>query len=93
LTAVKLNHLANYVNPTLDSYVYMVLKSCIKHSSLVAALKTVLATSAYLGLTNSAIAPPFLLSASIYSGREKSNVFVFPGNGERFAVSGVPIPI
>mmetsp|Transcript_279 Transcript_279/g.427 ORF Transcript_279/g.427 Transcript_279/m.427 type:complete len:217 (+) Transcript_279:509-1159(+) len=67
-TGEKHNSAAILVNPThFDSSLFKIVgKSCIIHSNLVGFLKIVFASSAYLGLTNSGIAPWVRSIALVY---------------------------
>jgi hypothetical protein len=62
------------------------------HSSLVGALKVVLASSAYLGLTNSGITPFVFSRFSTYSANLKTRVLVFPGKYEKPCSLGTSPP-
>mmetsp|Transcript_7499 Transcript_7499/g.14836 ORF Transcript_7499/g.14836 Transcript_7499/m.14836 type:complete len:218 (-) Transcript_7499:626-1279(-) len=53
------------------------------HSSLVGFLNLVLASSAYLGLTNSPMTPLVLSRFTLYSASLKSSWLMFPGYGDQ----------
>lgn len=62
------------------------------HSSLVALLKTVLVSSAYLGLMNSAMHPWLYFKTTEYSGRENTKELMLPGKTEKPLISVASFP-
>jgi hypothetical protein len=78
-TGEKEYHVSYVVKPTTPLAVRSLGYSYIMHSRRVGALNLFLASSAYLGLTNSGMTPLVLSRLATYSASLKTRVLVLPG--------------